>query len=672
MSSLPQGRTNTVALSNVSFKGFSLVSGYAGYAEHIPVLGQGYTGKLPCRGDYHGRIVSLEIEEDEPPHLLEIWSINSRLCPIAPGKKDPDFDAIHATLGTLRVDGHTGIFDPLENPQNFSPRFPWLPLLESGPQEGESRCVWVDFTDHLLVDREGPDALVGVDDHLICALLDENFALWLRMSDLATTAAANSPLWDNRPTFPQPVDILNLREFTTYPTRLYSFTQIQRGMRLKKAWLRYTKAESVARRGDMSIAIPATFPPADDSLMGVFVEGMSESDLLWYSVVARAPVFFVSCLSDPEESQLSSTLLYAPWELSIALWRQASSAPYGAFFESRGGTVVSEVKSGRSLDPSYVQRYGLDRNSSRQRGYFASIGVITDEDGTLAYARHRAEDVWDSLFMERYERYSPSPLRTIDMGRNHLRCIIPPKPPPGVGVYDYFYMTPDLSRPDEDFPFCFIHGTALDSRFIGNPHPNSYFDYEHGRVVVLTHPGSVYLPAGYIADATQYGFPAPPWRMYSYDNGGLYLLRYSNWLYASAVPSRAPIAAYPLPRPRSTPAHSHRPERLETVFVEDLEESACQLLEIMGPEEDPIPSSSSVPPIAEPAPPTRTQTRRSRRARVIVEAKELQKDWSVMSGRMDRFFNHVLEGAPSEAPEPSSSSLEERLSDVPYSHGKAL
>ncbi|KAF9034163.1 hypothetical protein BDZ89DRAFT_1036529 [Hymenopellis radicata] len=665
MSSPPPDRTNAIAFRDASFKGLSLVSGYAGYAEHVPVLGQGYTGKLPCRGDYRGRIVSFEREEDEPPSLLEIWSINSRLCPVVPGKKDPDFDSLHATLETLRVDGHTGIFDPLENPQNFSSQFPWLPLLESGPQEGEPRCVWVDFTDNLLVMGEGQEALVGVDERLILALLDENFALWLRMSDLATTAAALSPLWTNRPTFPKPVDIHNLREFTTYSTRLYSFTQIQRGMRLKKAWLRYTQAESVARRGDMSIAIPATFPAADDSLMGVFVEGMSEADLLWYSVVARAPVFFASCLSDPEESQLLAPTLYAPWEFAITLFRHASSAPYEEFFESRGGTVVTEAKTGRSTDPSYVQRYGLDLNSSRQRGYFASI-LIADEDGTLAYARNRAESVWDNHFMERYERYTPSPLRTLGMGYNYLKCIIPPKPPPGVGVFDFFYMMQDLSRPDDDFPFCFVHGTPLDSRWIGNPHPVVYFDYEHGRALVVTHPGSFYLPAGYIADAKEYGFPAPPWRVYSYDNSGLCLLRYSNWLYASSVPSKVPIEAYPLPRPGSTPERSHRPERLGTVFVEDLEESARQLLEIMGPEEDSSPSSPKIPPQTEPVHSSRTQTRRSRRSRVVAEAKELQKDWTAISGRMDRFFNHVLEGAPSEEAEASSSSLVERLSDVPY------
>ncbi|KAF9026454.1 hypothetical protein BDZ89DRAFT_1134756 [Hymenopellis radicata] len=644
MSSPPRDRAGTVAFRDLSFEGLSLVSGYAGYAQHVPVLGQGYEGRMPCRGDYHGRIVSFEIEEDEPTRLLEIWSINSRLCPVVPGKKDPDFDPLHAALGTLRVDGHTGIFDPLENPQNFSARFPWFPLLESGPQEGESRCVWIDCTDQLVVAGEGPDALVSIEDRLIHALLDENFALWLRMSDLATTAAANSPLWDNRPVFPKPDDILNLREFTTYPTRLVTSTSV--------GCLRH-------------------LPPADDSLMGVFVEGMSEADLLWYSVIARAPVFFVSCLSDPEEAQLYTTAIHAPGEFTIAMYRHYS-APYEEFFESRGGTIVTTTPSGCSPDPSYVQRYGLDLNSSRSQGYYASIGLITDEDGTMAYARHRAEDVWDGLFMERHEAYFPSPLRTLEMGSNHLKCIIPPKPPPGVGVYDFFYMMQDLSRPEDDFPFCFVQGTPLDSQWIGNPHPRTYYDYHQGRALILTHPGDFYLPAGYLADAKVYGFPALSWRMYAYDRGGLHLLPYSYWLYNSSVPSPIPIAAYPLPRSGSTPTHGTRPERLEAVFVEDLEESARQLLEIMGPEAASSPDPAPALPLASSSRSSSTLSRRTRRARVVAEARTLQKDWKAMSGRVDRFLNHVLEGAPAEEDHQASSSLEDRIGSVPYSHGKAL
>ncbi|KAF8998646.1 hypothetical protein BDZ89DRAFT_1148011 [Hymenopellis radicata] len=277
---------------DVSFSNLSLVMAKAGYAAHIPVLGEGFKHAMPCKGRYLGRFVELLWDDvEDQARVCEVWSPNSQLCPVVPGKKDPTFDPLHASLETLRVDGHTGIFDPLENPRTSHPVFRGgLPGIGTAIRRIE-----------LL------EADMRVDDPLIHALMDENAAVFLRISEFGTVGAEDSPLWLNKPAFPQTGDISKLAEYVSYDLLLYRFTQVQRGIRLKKAWCRYVETECIARRGSSAFNVPGTFPPADDSLMGVFSDGMSAADLLWFALIGRVPIFFVSRLSDTEVQQLPRT-----------------------------------------------------------------------------------------------------------------------------------------------------------------------------------------------------------------------------------------------------------------------------------------------------------------------------------------------------------------------------
>ncbi|KAF9003822.1 hypothetical protein BDZ89DRAFT_1049736 [Hymenopellis radicata] len=305
-----------------------------------------------------------------------------------------------------------------------------------------------------------------IDDSLINALMDENVAVFLRITDFGTVGAEDSPLWLNKPEFPQIIDIRKLADYVSYDVLLYRFTQVQRGIRLKKSWCRYVETECVARRGGSSFNVPKMFPPADDSLVGVYSEGMTIADLLWFTlltVVGRVPVFFVTHLSDSEVQ------LLPPTQRSIS-----------------------------NDDVSFVQLYGRDRNSSREQAYFETRGYIESEESVRAYAHHRGEAIFDNYFVLRREQFFPTPLALLDMGAQHFPCILPPLPP----------------------------RSALDPRWIANPHPEAYYDWEHGRIIHPTYAGDFTLPSGYLAHVPTYGFPAPAWRFYEYDAGGLHQLSY--------------------------------------------------------------------------------------------------------------------------------------------------
>ncbi|KAF9018484.1 hypothetical protein BDZ89DRAFT_1139937 [Hymenopellis radicata] len=605
--------------------------------------------------------------------------------PVVPGKRDPTFDPLQASLETIRVDGHTGIFDPLENPQNFSSRFPWWGFAESGPQEGESSCVWVDCLGHLRVRGTGIEATMRIDDSLINALMDENAAAFLRISDFGTVRAEDSPLWLNKPAFPQTIDISQLAEHAEFNVLLCRFSQVQRGIRMKKAWCRYVEAECVARRGGSSFVVPGTFPPADDSLMGVFSEGMSASDLLWFSLVGRVPIFFVSSLSDSEVQLLPrSQKRYRPLELTIAGFRHSSGCPYEEVFQNHGGHLLESVTpSGISTDPSFVQLYGRDRNSSRERAYFDTRGFVPDEESVIAFAEVRGQESWNNYFLSRQEQHSPTPFKVLDMGDPHVPCVLPPVPPRFVGPCDVFYMTRDISRPDEDYPYCFIKGKALDPRWIANPRDETYYDWEHQRIIYPTYAGDFTLPTGYLAHPKTYGFPAPAWRFYEYDAGGLHLLPYSYWLYVTPGPAPGGVPPYKLPRKGATHQYGDSQWISETGWAEDLVEAERmrqreQFTEpiVPGPFTELRPSSSSSlqPDSATMRTPvTKAKARRLRKTKQAEVALGLLHELEGVASRVGGFLQDIVDqGSSNESRGTKDVGLESRLSDEPYSHGRAL
>ncbi|KAF9009847.1 hypothetical protein BDZ89DRAFT_1047718 [Hymenopellis radicata] len=674
---------------DVSFRNLSLVAAKAGYASHLPVLGQGYKHAMACKGRYHGRFVEFLWDDAEnQPRVCEVWSPNSQLCPVVPGKRDPTFDPLHASINTLRVDGHTGIFDPLENPQNFSSRFPWWGFLELGPQEGESPCVWVDLLGHIRVRGKELEATMRIESSLIDALMDENAAVFLRITDFGTVGAEDSPLWLNKPAFPQTPDISQLAEYAPYNILLYRFTQVQRGIRLKKVWCRYVETECVARRGSSTFNVPGTFPPADDSLMGVFSEGMAAADLLWFSIIGRVPVFFVSRLSDSEVQLLpDNQQRYRPSELTIAGYRHSPGCPYEEAFKRHGGHLVERVvQTGVSAEISFVQLYGRDRNSSRERAYFELRGYLEDEESVNAYAQVCGEAVWDNYFLRRLERFFPVAHNILEIGALHIPCVIPPSPPRAVGTYDFFWMIRDISRPDEDYPYCFIKGKPLDPRWIGSPRAEAYYDWENRRVIRTSYAGDFTLPSGYLADARIYGFPAPPWRFYEYDAGGLHQLLCSYWWYAKPNPNPDGISPYIPPRVGGTHEYGTQAWLTETAWVDDLDEAERILAQEMlnepvvtGPFTElplPVPSSSALPDSATlKKPVTRAKSRRTRKSKQAEMALGLLHELEGVTARVGGFLQEIADQGSSSSTlrgDSRTSGLESRLSDEPYSHERAL
>ncbi|KAF8998643.1 hypothetical protein BDZ89DRAFT_1148009 [Hymenopellis radicata] len=418
-------------------------------------------------------------------------------------------------------------------------------------------------------------------------------------------------------------------------------------------------------------------------------DGSGSEILLVLSVIKKAqwmressPMVGRSASQDPSRQAFPDAL-----ELTIAGFRHSRHCPYEVTFKSHGGHLVERIlPSGVSTDASFVQLYGRDRNSSRERSYFEIRGFIQDEESIIAYAEKRGKASWDGYFVRRRDQFSPQSFEILDMGDQHFPCILPPAPPRGVGAYEFFWMTRDISRPDEDYPYCFIKGRALDPRWIANPCPEAYYDWENRRVLYPTYAGDFEIPAGYLADVRTYGFPAPPWRVYDYDAGGLHLLPFSYWLYANPEPNQNGVKPYKLPCKGATPEYGDCPWVMETGWVADLDEAERmqfreQVTEpvIPGPfTEIPLstPSSSSTTPDAAQlkTPISKAKARRARRTKQAEVALGLLHELEGVASRVGGFLQEIVDQGSSKGLHDASGgvSLESRLTDEPYSHGRAL
>ncbi|KAF8059017.1 hypothetical protein FPV67DRAFT_1718100 [Lyophyllum atratum] len=277
---------------------------FSGY-DDSPIVDDSLTFNLPPFNQHSGRIVDQHPSDPLIP-AYEVWSPNSAQRPFYPGLPPPHFES--RTLpdrAVRRFDGHLGPFDYTMNPQVLTASvwraFILRPSVGYGKRDEypEYRFMYKEWEVTEGRTPYGPSGghiklpyIVELESRL--ALLD---SLILGCSELELTF---TNFWSQRPIFPHPAAINDLRSVVTYEDAVDLGVAIQRGLKEKAAYLIFANLLlDSGYQPAVDKLMVAEIPAADDRYLGAFINGDRRQDALWL-LSQRVPCFLVHALTDME------------------------------------------------------------------------------------------------------------------------------------------------------------------------------------------------------------------------------------------------------------------------------------------------------------------------------------------------------------------------------------
>ncbi|PPQ75596.1 hypothetical protein CVT26_001659 [Gymnopilus dilepis] len=212
--------------------------------------------------------------------LWELWSPNSRQSEFYPGLADLSKDLEGLPAHLRRSDGHLGRFDPTMSPQHYDASRPWLGFIRRN-SSGASRP---EFRPFLSVWKTSGTLNYGT--------LANDFAnqLMKRACDLhqavenwkvALVKHPAKQVWGGNPPLPPFAEIarLNNDHGLALEEAVDTFAKVQRQIKYMAAWCQMANA-LVEDETNPDVVLHEV-PIADDSFVGVWINGCTEAQGLW-------------------------------------------------------------------------------------------------------------------------------------------------------------------------------------------------------------------------------------------------------------------------------------------------------------------------------------------------------------------------------------------------------
>ena len=484
---------------------------FAGYAAR-PVVQDSLSYFIPAFHVISSRLVAFRNQ------LFEIWSPNSTQTPFYPGVQD---STVHLTTTALpesqrRCDGHMGRFDPTISPQHYNPQYPWLPFIRrysdgSHPEHEAFLTVWRPTSSP----NRGTIHLPYLQQ-----LASRSQLLLDAIAKYAAIQHLRPKMWEHRQLGPSPHDIMyQLGGERTFDHAVDYLNMAQRDLKVMSAWIRM--AHLIIEDSRSNLPPITSVPEADDSLVGIWLNGTTEEVGLWL-LQHGVPCFIIHEAEKPADLRRlmqNSDRLHNFWQ----------------------NTPVASL----CFDVNPVD-VAVSRDRGMLRDLETDIGLATqapdadtrDRDRSSPYAQGFVNGQYHDPRIPTPSRYAPPAITLVD------GMIIPPpvaSAKPGIKWSRWISQTND-----EDEEYLSQIGKRSEE---GGSY--KYYDREKCRSFLLDH--RLKAPEHYFADPAIYGLPAPRVRYYEPGNKDLYERAGSHWVYLQKEPKREDIGRKYTP-PASTSA----------------------------------------------------------------------------------------------------------------------
>ncbi|KAF7344174.1 hypothetical protein MVEN_01707800 [Mycena venus] len=245
------------------------------------------------------------------PQTLELWSPNSAQLPFLPGERLADFvPSIPANPAERRYDGHAGKHDCVYFPQYYCSDTTHWPFMRRSLLVSTEDPAYVAFAPlmrywilsaHSTIGSFAPDFMEQLST--LRRELDS------RMDRLRATLPWGSRTWNERPGYPDAVNISALLRIRVWEGAVDLGVAVQRGLREKEGWIAMVEARCRLHHLNKEKLRGLTMPLANDKYIGLWVNGLEEAGVLWH-MVAKVPCFIAHEYSSTSSEVHPSTPIF--------------------------------------------------------------------------------------------------------------------------------------------------------------------------------------------------------------------------------------------------------------------------------------------------------------------------------------------------------------------------
>ena len=501
---------------------------------------------LPPFARVHSRIVSMNGK------TWILWSPNSILDAFYPGICSPGYEVVMEKEWTKRrFDGHLGRFDPTKSPQHYDPQQPWLTLLRR-ERKALTKIEYIPLViAWVSLPRQGKDMDLGrLDTAYLLQLTTRNIELDATISAMIDISTIKLDYLENRPLRQLESEVKELGGVLHFADAVDKVAAVQRGLRLKNAWIRTMRLLSDEQKETATSGWFPETPFASEDIMGAWINGAKEEDVYWL-LKHRIPCFIIHEIPAHELYLHREDPKYSDF---VALSDAQYLVPKHNGFEHvavkwKALVTTDGVQEGMPLtlpNLSAEDRVGSD---PAVQGWLGDKHKMLDElPETIMRPVKRAVPVQEvaqtalSSSLSAAEKAEQTEIRSI--APNRVEWVVPPAiMAVTAGKWSYWKKT-DLG---EVMPcFCLVFSKPVDCERV-------YFDRIKRRKIYFTE--DIELPPGVVSDIGVFGCPAPIARFVELIKGkGEKEHQASHWLYTEQDAKRGTVGQRaPTPSPDELP-----------------------------------------------------------------------------------------------------------------------
>ncbi|THU86041.1 hypothetical protein K435DRAFT_805410 [Dendrothele bispora CBS 962.96] len=457
---------------------------------------------LPQTDTYTGRIVTFTEDKllDEDQIRLELYLWNSKQTPFYPGLSSIPVAKIPYQCS---VDRSKGRFDPTKNPQLFDESHPYFPFIVR-PQTAVNASRLPEDVPAFLIWESSPfprEELGYLLPDYYSTLMNRVWRLQTQIREIALDEASAS--WPNfRSSQPPKLAARNWGEEMTFNQLVDNLTPLQRWVKELDAWVRMGNLLRGTPR-DPLLCLPfSDTTTADDSLLGIWANGMKELDLSWFWL-HKVPVFVVHEVKGGKDEPSAIMTQRTSDPLLLTDWQDNKVCDEWMGLARRSRITVDENDWNQ-----WIANSGTEDKAALC--FWRSSSLATTENFPGQDTRSTIE-VLEEISIPDEGKYGPKPVEMKILVQDRVSWIVPPKvaDPNDRGSWEWFVEDAD----DEDNRCLRYVGRSVKKDLDPNDWPHTYFDRTRKRKIHLY--TEIIIPPNLAHDTDVFGLPGPRIRYYN-------------------------------------------------------------------------------------------------------------------------------------------------------------